>query len=142
MQMLSRLLYVLYCVFAALVGALTIGTTFFLSPVAGCLTDKIGLRLTTFIGGMLASGGLLLSSFCTQDIRALYFTYGIMFGLGGALAYTPTLAILGHYFKRYLGKVSGFVTAGSSVFTVILPPVLDWLLSSYGLETSLRVSKR
>lgn len=126
--------------FAALVGALTIGTTFFLSPVAGCLTDKIGLRLTTFIGGMLASGGLLLSSFCTQDIRALYFTYGIMFGLGGALAYTPTLAILGHYFKRYLGKVSGFVTAGSSVFTVILPPGLDWLLGSYGLETTLRVS--
>lgn len=127
--------------FAALVGALTIGTTFLLSPVAGCLTDKIGLRLTTFIGGMLASGGLLLSSFCTQDIRALYFTYGIMFGLGGALAYTPTLAILGHYFKRYLGKVSGFVTAGSSVFTVILPPGLDWLLSSYGLETTLRVSR-
>ena len=40
-----------------------------------------------------------------------------MFGLGAALAYTPTLAILGHYFKRYLGLVSGVVTAGSSVFT-------------------------
>ncbi|XP_017847899.1 monocarboxylate transporter 10 isoform X2 [Drosophila busckii] len=124
---------------AALVGSLTIGTTFFLSPVAGCLTDKIGLRLTTFAGGMLASGGLLLSSFCTESIFALYFTYGIMFGLGGALAYTPTLAILGHYFKRYLGKVSGFVTAGSSVFTVILPPALDKLLRIYGLEASLRI---
>ncbi|XP_030559435.1 monocarboxylate transporter 10 [Drosophila novamexicana] len=124
---------------AALVGSLAIGTTFFLSPVAGCLTDKIGLRLTTFIGGMLASGGLLLSSFSSDNITALYFTYGIMFGLGGALAYTPTLAILGHYFKRYLGKVSGFVTAGSSVFTVILPPGLDWLLGSYGLETTLRM---
>lgn len=126
---------------AALVGSLAIGTTFFLSPVAGCLTDKIGLRLTTFIGGMLASGGLLLSSFSTDSINSLYFTYGIMFGLGGALAYTPTLAILGHYFKRYLGKVSGFVTAGSSVFTVILPPGLDWLLGSYGLEATLRVSR-
>ncbi|KAH8310845.1 hypothetical protein KR044_003210 [Drosophila immigrans] len=124
---------------AALVGSLAIGTTFFLSPVAGCLTDKIGLRLTTFLGGMLAAGGLLLSSFCSDNITALYFTYGIMFGLGGALAYTPTLAILGHYFKRYLGKVSGFVTAGSSVFTVILPPGLDWLLGSYGLEATLRI---
>uniref|UniRef100_A0A1A9VEU1 Major facilitator superfamily (MFS) profile domain-containing protein n=1 Tax=Glossina austeni TaxID=7395 RepID=A0A1A9VEU1_GLOAU len=124
---------------AALVGSLTIGTTFLLSPVAGCLTDKIGLRLTTFIGGVLSAGGLLMSSFLTQNIVALYLTYGIMFGLGAALAYTPTLAILGHYFKRYLGKVSGFVTAGSSVFTVILPPGMDYMLKGYGLEATLRM---
>ncbi|KRK03541.1 monocarboxylate transporter 10 isoform X1 [Drosophila yakuba] len=124
---------------AALIGALAIGTTFLFSTMAGCLTDKIGLRLTTFAGGVLSAGGLLLSSFCTENIGALYFTYGIMFGLGAALAYTPTLAILGHYFKRYLGKVSGFVTAGSSVFTVILPPCLDKLLGSYGLEGTLRI---
>ncbi|XP_053963995.1 monocarboxylate transporter 10 [Anastrepha ludens] len=124
---------------AALVGSLTIGTTFLFSPVAGVLTDKIGLRLTTLIGGLLSATGLLLSSFCTQNIRALYLTYGVMFGLGAALAYTPTLAILGHYFKRYLGKVNGFVTAGSSVFTVILPPGLDYLLHEYGLKTTLNV---
>uniref|UniRef100_A0A1I8Q065 Major facilitator superfamily (MFS) profile domain-containing protein n=1 Tax=Stomoxys calcitrans TaxID=35570 RepID=A0A1I8Q065_STOCA len=124
---------------AALVGSLTIGTTFLLSPVAGCLTDKIGLRLTTLIGGVLSSGGLLLSSFFTYSTGALYITYGIMFGFGAALAYTPTLAILGHYFKRYLGKVSGFVTAGSSVFTVILPPGMDYLIKSYGLETTLQI---
>ncbi|XP_061397088.1 monocarboxylate transporter 10 [Musca vetustissima] len=124
---------------AALVGSLTIGTTFLLSPVAGCLTDKIGLRLTTLIGGILSSGGLLLSSFFTYSTGALYVTYGIMFGLGAALAYTPTLAILGHYFKRYLGKVSGFVTAGSSVFTVILPPGMDYLIKTYDLETTLRI---
>ncbi|XP_030370865.1 monocarboxylate transporter 10 isoform X2 [Scaptodrosophila lebanonensis] len=124
---------------AALVGSLTIGTTFLLSPVAGCLTDKIGLRLTTFAGGVLSAGGLLLSSFCTENISALYFTYGIMFGFGAALAYTPTLAILGHYFKRYLGKVSGFVTAGSSVFTVVLPPCLDSMLRVYGFEAALQI---
>lgn len=80
-----------------------------------------------------------MSSFLTQNIVALYLTYGIMFGLGAALAYTPTLAILGHYFKRYLGKVSGFVTAGSSVFTVILPPGMDYMLKGYGLEATLRM---
>uniref|UniRef100_W8B3K1 Monocarboxylate transporter 10 n=2 Tax=Ceratitis capitata TaxID=7213 RepID=W8B3K1_CERCA len=122
---------------AALVGSLTIGTTFLLSPIAGVLTDKIGLRLTTLIGGLLSAAGLLLSSFFTHNIQALYLTYGVMFGLGAALAYTPTLAILGHYFKRYLGKVSGFVTAGSSVFTAILPPGLDYLLRGYGLQTTL-----
>ncbi|XP_037947884.1 monocarboxylate transporter 10 isoform X2 [Teleopsis dalmanni] len=124
---------------AALVGSLTIGTTFLFSPIAGCLTDKIGLRLTTLIGGLLSTGGLLISSFCTQNISTLYISYGIMFGFGAALAYTPTLAILGHYFKRYLGKVNGFVTAGSSVFTIILPPAMDYLLEGHGLEMTLQV---
>ncbi|XP_055853942.1 monocarboxylate transporter 10 isoform X2 [Episyrphus balteatus] len=124
---------------AALVGSLTIGTTFLLSPVAGLMSDKIGLRWTTFIGGVLSVSGLFLSSFYTHKIEALYLTYGIMFGFGAALAYTPSLAILGHYFKRYLGKVSGFVTAGSSVFTVILPPALDYLVKRHGLQITLQV---
>lgn len=57
-----------------------------------------------------------------------------MFGFGAALAYTPTLAILGHYFKDYLGIVSGFVTSGSSIFTVILPMLLKHVLETYGFR--------
>lgn len=103
------------------------------------LTDKIGLRLTTLIGGIFCSGGMLLSSFFIDNIQALCFTYGIMFGLGAALAYTPTLAILGHYFKRYLGKVNGFVTAGSSIFTIILPPFLNYLVKDFGIRRAFEV---
>ncbi|KAL1394765.1 hypothetical protein pipiens_011716 [Culex pipiens pipiens] len=124
---------------AALVGSLTIGTTFLLSPVSGILTDKIGLRRTTLCGGVLTCGGMFLSSFFTDNVTALYFTYGIMFGLGAALAYTPSLAILGHYFKKYLGLVSGVVTAGSSVFTAIMPILLEKLVAKTGLATSFRV---
>lgn len=123
-------------IFSALVGSLTIGTTFFLSPVSGILTDKIGLRTTTFIGGILATGGMLLSAVFSGNISMLYLTYGIMFGFGAALAYTPTLAILGHYFKNYLGIVSGFVTSGSSIFTAILPMLLKYLLENYGFRTN------
>lgn len=115
-------------------GSLAIGTTFFLSPVSGILTDRIGLRLTTFIGGVLMTAGMILSSMFFHNIQLLYLTYGIMFGLGAALSYTPTIAIMGHYFKRYLGVVSGIATCGSSIFTVILPPVLTWLLNEYGLQ--------
>lgn len=114
-------------------GSLALGATFFLSPVSGILTDKIGLRATTFIGGVLMTAGMILSSMFYHNIQLLYLTYGVMFGLGAALAYTPTIAIMGHYFKRYLGVASGIATCGSSIFTVILPPVLTWLLDVYGL---------
>lgn len=123
---------------AALVGSLTIGTTFFLSPVAGILTDKFGIQITTFVGGAIASGGLFLSSFLSDKVELLYLTYGVMYGLGASLAYTPSLAILGHYFKKYLGLVNGIVTAGSSIFTTLIPYLIEFLLQRFGLEGTLK----
>ncbi|XP_030762251.1 monocarboxylate transporter 10 [Sitophilus oryzae] len=123
---------------AALSGSLAMGMTFFMSPLSGILTDCVGIRKTTFIGGLIASAGMFLSSFCTHNITAFCFTYGIMYGLGGSLAYTPSLAVLGHYFKRYLGIVNGVASAGSSVFTIVMPYILDGLLQKYGLVWTLR----
>ncbi|XP_043252475.1 monocarboxylate transporter 10 isoform X1 [Colletes gigas] len=123
---------------AALVGSLTIGTTFFLSPISGILTDKIGIQMTTFLGGALASSGMLLSSIFSSEVALLYLTYGVMYGLGASLAYTPSLAILGHYFKRYLGLVNGIVTAGSSIFTILMPYFMEILLRRFGLDITLR----
>lgn len=126
-------------------GSLTIGATFFFSPVSGILVDKLGLRMTTFIGGLLATAGMFISSFHINDpfepenVSILCFTYGLMFGTGAALAYTPTLAILGHYFKKKIGIVNGFVTAGSSVFTFLMPSFLTEIEKNYGLKSCLRV---
>ncbi|KAJ8921693.1 hypothetical protein NQ315_010603 [Exocentrus adspersus] len=124
---------------AALVGSLAMGTTFFISPVSGVLTDYIGIRKTTFLGGAIASTGMFLSSFFVDNIVALCITYGVMYGLGGALAYTPSLVVLGHYFKKYLGVVNGFVTAGSSAFTITMPYFIGMLLKQLGITWTLRV---
>jgi MFS transporter, MCT family, solute carrier family 16 (monocarboxylic acid transporters), member 10 len=72
------------------------------------------------------------------QVEALYVTYGILFGLGASLAYTPSLAILCFHFRQRLGLVNGIVAAGSSVFTVIVPPTLDALIPLIGLDWVLR----
>ncbi|XP_058798136.1 monocarboxylate transporter 10 isoform X2 [Phymastichus coffea] len=123
---------------AALVGSLTIGATFFLSPISGILTDKIGIQLTTFLGGALTASGMYISSLIADNVVCLYLTYGVIYGVGASLSYTPSLVILGHYFKRRLGLVNGIVTAGSSVFTTILPYLMGYLLKNYGLEGTFR----
>ncbi|XP_034939541.1 monocarboxylate transporter 10 isoform X2 [Chelonus insularis] len=123
---------------AALVGSLTIGTTFLLSPIAGILTDKIGIQITTFLGGLLASGGMILSSIYCTNVIILCLTYGVIYGAGASLAYTPSLAILGHYFKRHLGLANGIVAAGSSVFTMIMPHVTRALLDRFDMVGALR----
>ncbi|CAG9858588.1 unnamed protein product [Phyllotreta striolata] len=124
---------------AALVGSFSMGTVFLVSPVSGVLTDLVGIRKTTFLGGAIASTGMFLSSFFTENIIVLCITYGVMYGLGGALAYTPSLAVLGHYFQKYLGKVNGFVAAGSSVFSVIMPWFMTAIIEKFGLEWTLRI---
>ena len=60
---------------SALVGSLTIGTTFFLSPISGILTDKIGIQMTTFLGGALASSGMLLSSLFSSQVISFFFFF-------------------------------------------------------------------
>lgn len=60
-----------------------------------------------------------------------------MYGLGAALTYTPSLAILGHYFHKYLGFVNGIVTSGSSVFTVAMPFLLERVINTAGLDATL-----
>ncbi|CAB3371550.1 Hypothetical predicted protein [Cloeon dipterum] len=123
---------------AALVGSLTIGATFSLSPVAGILTDMLGLKRTTLVGGTLAVIGMTLSSFLTHTVEALCVTYGIIFGIGASLAYTPSLAVLGLHFREKLGLVNGIVCTGSSVFTIALPPILSLLLEEGDLPWALR----
>ncbi|XP_075974993.1 monocarboxylate transporter 10-like protein kar [Anticarsia gemmatalis] len=124
---------------AALVGGLTMGTTFFISPVSGIVSGILGLRTTAMLGGIIATTGMLLSSFVSNNVDALYFTYGIMYGLGASFAYIPSLAILGHYFKKHLGIVNGIVTIGSSVFTVIMPPLMQYMIENYGLDWLFRL---
>ncbi|KAI9560776.1 hypothetical protein GHT06_011728 [Daphnia sinensis] len=123
---------------ASLVGSLSIGMTFFVSPIAGILIDSIGLRRTAVLGGAIATVGMLASSFALAHVEALYLTYGVLFGAGTSLAYNPSLVILGHYFQKRLGLVSGLVTAGSSVFTFTLPFFLECILG-LGLEATLQI---
>ena len=124
---------------ASSVGSLAIGMTFLLSPISSILVDRYGVRRTAFVGGLIAFLGMLLSSFAFDRVEFLYLTYGLMFGGGSSLTYTPSLVILGHYFKKHMGVVNGFVTTGSSVFTVILPHFMNLLLEHVGLKKCLYV---
>ncbi|XP_063773211.1 monocarboxylate transporter 10 [Pseudophryne corroboree] len=122
----------------AWVSSLSMGMIFFCSPVVSVFTDIFGCRKTAVVGAGVGIIGLLSSSF-VKSLEPLYFTYGILFACGCSFAYQPSLVILGHYFKKRLGLVNGIVTAGSSLFTVVLPFVLSYLLDGIGLYHTLRV---
>lgn len=122
----------------AWVGSLSMGMIFFCSPIVSVFTDVFGCRITAITGAAVGLIGLFASSF-VKSLGAMYFTYGVVFACGCSFAYQPSLVILGHYFKKRLGLVNGVVTAGSSVFTVSLPPLLSTLLLKLGLAYTLRI---
>lgn len=124
--------------YASLVGSICIGATFFLSAVSSMLTDRFGVRPTVVAGGILATAAVLISSWMHM-VELLWLTYGLLFGVGASLAYTPSLAVLSHYFKRRVGLVNGIATAGSSVFTVALPNLLSLTLRAIKLSHTLQV---
>ena len=52
-------------------GSLSLGITFFVSPLAAILIDSIGLRWTAFLGGAIASVGMLASSFALDHVNII-----------------------------------------------------------------------
>ena len=112
--------------------------TFFLSPVASILVDRLGIRLTGFIGAICATLGMFLSAF-VRRMELLYLTYGLLLGIGSSLVYSPSLVILGHYFKKHLGIVNGIASFGSSAFTILISFIEKSLLEKIGLYYTMMV---
>ena len=126
-------------VILAWVGTLQIGLTFFLSPIVAILSDTVGLRQTAVVGAVIATVGMIASSFVRQ-LELLFITYGVLLGIGSSLVYTPCLSILPHYFSRLLGVVNGIVACGSPVLTSILSFLLtSTFVETRGLRFTLRI---
>lgn len=124
----------------SLVGSLSIGTMFLLSPVAAVLTDWYGMRRIAIIGSIIATLGMFLSSLSVDhSLGMLMLTYGIMFGGGTSFAMQPSLAILVHYFKNRLGVANGLVACGAPLFTMVGPFLLKYLVTTYEVKTCFQV---
>lgn len=127
-----------FCSFVAWIGSLQIALTFLLSPVASIIVDKFGIRASAVTGALIATVGMFSSSY-VKTIELYYLTYGLFLGAGSSLVYTPSVVILGHYFKKRLGIVNGVVSFGSAVFTIVLPLLMKECLKTYGVQWTMRI---
>lgn len=63
----------------------------------------------------------------------------MLFGCGSSFAFQPSLVILGHYFRQRLGLANGVVTAGASLFSIVLPVLLNNVVESLGLSGTFQI---
>ncbi|KAF5016848.1 hypothetical protein F66182_11340, partial [Fusarium sp. NRRL 66182] len=81
---------------------------------------------------------LSMSSFATNTGQ-LIASQGIAYGIGASLAYAPTVVFMEEWFVQRKGLAFGIMWAGTGLSGVVLPILMQWLLTSYGHETALRV---
>ncbi|KAJ4330627.1 hypothetical protein N0V95_010021 [Ascochyta clinopodiicola] len=92
----------------------------------------------TPVGLVIMCLALGLGSLSTS-VTHLILTQGIIYAIGGGLAWTPILFYIEEWWVRRRGFAYGVTMAGLGLSGAILPLILEWLLHSYGFRTTLRV---
>ncbi|XP_072293333.1 monocarboxylate transporter 12-like [Eucyclogobius newberryi] len=114
------------------------GITMLCAPLGGFLGNHFSCRSIVMVGGLLSFTGMVLSSFATS-LPYLYVTMGLVTGLGFALSYTPSVAMVGNYFHERKALAYGIGLSGSGIGTFILAPAVQLLIELYSWRGALLV---
>lgn len=110
-----------------------------LAPLAfGSIFQKIPLRTTIIIGGVIYGLGLLLTGFITQ-LWQLYLCYGVMSGLGVGMIYPTMMAYSVRLYPERAGFASGITTAFYGAGAVLWAPVMVALIDTASLKTAFNI---
>ncbi|XP_017772636.1 PREDICTED: monocarboxylate transporter 12 [Nicrophorus vespilloides] len=107
--------------------------TNFSGIVTGPLLKNYSPRLVTFIGVLLTSTGLILSSFAT-NLAHLIITYSLFTGLGFGLIMPATFLAVKTYFDKKRSQAVGLSMAGTGIGQMLMPQLVRYLLDEYGYK--------
>ena len=100
---------------------------------AGKLQQKYGPRNIAILGGLLIGIGVITSAFMTSFI-GLFFTYGIIFGVGIGFGYVCPIASAGKWFPDKKGFINGIAVAGFGAGAFIFNFVIKGLSNPTGIS--------
>ena len=112
--------------------------TNFSGLVSGALIKRFGCRVTTLLGGFLCALSLGLSSLA-KNIPILFPTYSALYGLGTSCVLSASLNIISQYFKKRRSMATGIVTCGQGGGVLILGPVLQTMIDTFGWQTTYQI---
>ncbi len=103
------------------------------SIIGGRLSSKFPTKYVVMGGGALAGLGFILSGLVTANFPYLiWFTYGVMGGIGMGAAYTPTIANAQRWYPENKGLITGIIVAALGLGGVVFTPVISSILTAFG----------
>ncbi|CAC5418741.1 unnamed protein product [Mytilus coruscus] len=117
---------------ASLGNAVMAGTYTLAAPVCVALGQHFTERSVVMFGAVFACVFISLCYF-KIGIWYLIWMYGIGTGIGNSCLYGNGVVMIGSYFKRVRTVANGIALSGASVGTFVIPPLMEFLLQTYGL---------
>jgi len=109
------------------------------SPLVGLILDRLGPRRLFQGGALLAALGLATASL-VQSLPALFFTYGIVAGLGlAALGSPPNMVVAAQWFPGGRGRAIALADLGTALGAFLLVPLTQLLILTIGWRGALLV---
>lgn len=112
---------------------IAIFTLGFASFVGGLWMRRSGPRRVAIVAGISYGGGIFLASFSAGHLGWLYFSYGILGGIGIGLGYIVPVATLVQWFPDKRGMITGLAVAGFGAGALITAPIASRLIISVGV---------
>ncbi|EKM75508.1 hypothetical protein AGABI1DRAFT_46358 [Agaricus bisporus var. burnettii JB137-S8] len=120
------------------IGSIQFLVFFLAGAPVGRFSDAHGPTVLLMIGSFVFTLSLVLTS-----ISTVYWHYilsqGILFGLGVAFMFYPSLASITTYFTKYRATALGIAAAGTGVGGVVYPIMLQQLFEKIGFAWGTRV---
>lgn len=110
-----------------------------LTPFLGAAMDRYSLRIIMLIGASLLPAGFLALSFATS-MTYVVSVYAIFMAVASVLlGPVASSALLARWFTRRRGLAMGIAAAGSTLGSLILPPLLQGLIDHFDWRTAFRI---
>ncbi|XP_060582252.1 monocarboxylate transporter 12-like [Ruditapes philippinarum] len=113
------------------IGSVLSGVMYLIGPLAGALSDIYGCRIIVFCGAVISSVGFVISFFATS-VMYLYFSYGLLGGIGFGIMFLPAGVCVIQHFTERRALANGIAVCGSGVGMFVMNHLSRFLLDHYG----------
>lgn len=118
--------------------SLPITLWFMSTPLGSFVINTFGYRACSMVGGLIGALGVS-AGFFANDILFLFFSHGIVTGIGFGMNYTGCYAAVNSYFDKYRTVATGSISIGHNLGLVLFPFLFDYLVKTYSWQGTLLI---
>lgn len=113
------------------IGSIFLSVPLLSGPVMSNLVDRYGCRRMTIVGGLLSGTGFILAAF-SNSVEMLYWTFGVVGGLGLGIGYVTAVVSIAFWFDKKRTFATGIGASGTGLGTFLYAPFTQWLIKVFG----------
>jgi MFS transporter, OFA family, oxalate/formate antiporter len=106
------------------------------SPFQAYLVDRFGPRLLISVGAIMSGGSWVLAAL-SDNLWALYLTYGVIGGFGTGIIYVGIIGLMVRWFPDRRGLAAGLAAAGYGFGAIFTSFPIDSMIKTSGYAHTL-----